>query len=223
MSKNTPKIPKALTTDFRKKVLLSFVGNLQSVWNLISKKKLEELHGILELKDYIKELENVVYEKTYVLGSMEGYTNKLKCLKFNLRHNGVVLFSSYFPEELSTLSSEDLGKNWTEDLENEERNYYPLHKLVEENEKKKIMLSATTTNITATKDFSEISTIVDNYQKNIIPGVFGNAKMRSMLKCRFCGPSAYVDAKTKQTRSADEGETVFAECTKCRRKWKLSS
>jgi DNA-directed RNA polymerase subunit M/transcription elongation factor TFIIS len=42
------------------------------------------------------------------------------------------------------------------------------------------------------------------------------------IKCKFCG-KGNVESTTKQTRSADEGSTVFLMCsnTKCRKRWKM--
>jgi len=42
------------------------------------------------------------------------------------------------------------------------------------------------------------------------------------IKCRFCG-KGNVEFTTKQTRSADEGSTVFLNCSnpKCKKRWKM--
>lgn len=37
--------------------------------------------------------------------------------------------------------------------------------------------------------------------------------------CRNCHTNEYIDTEVKQTRSADEGSTVFLKCTKCGAKW----
>ncbi len=41
----------------------------------------------------------------------------------------------------------------------------------------------------------------------------------SLLKCRKCGKRK-VEHYTKQTRSADEPETIFARCTLCNYRWR---
>lgn len=42
------------------------------------------------------------------------------------------------------------------------------------------------------------------------------------IVCRFCGQQS-IEFTTKQTRSADEGSTVFVMCTnpKCKKRWKM--
>jgi len=43
-------------------------------------------------------------------------------------------------------------------------------------------------------------------------------KFEAIVKCRRCG-SAEVSWEEKQTRSADEGGTVFCICTACKNRW----
>jgi DNA-directed RNA polymerase subunit M/transcription elongation factor TFIIS len=45
---------------------------------------------------------------------------------------------------------------------------------------------------------------------------------RQCIICRFCGQQS-IEFTTKQTRSADEGSTVFFMCTnsKCKKRWKM--
>ena len=42
----------------------------------------------------------------------------------------------------------------------------------------------------------------------------------SIVRCRRCG-SGEVTWEEKQTRSADEGATVFCACTVCKNRWVL--
>lgn len=42
----------------------------------------------------------------------------------------------------------------------------------------------------------------------------------STIKCKKCGHDQ-VEWYTKQTRSADEGSTVFCTCKKCKARWKM--
>ncbi len=45
-----------------------------------------------------------------------------------------------------------------------------------------------------------------------------DATFASIVRCRKCG-SNDVSWEEKQTRSADEGATVFVTCTKCKHRW----
>lgn len=43
----------------------------------------------------------------------------------------------------------------------------------------------------------------------------------SILKCRACG-SSDIAWSQKQTRGADESSTIFCQCQKCSKRWRLS-
>lgn len=60
-------------------------------------------------------------------------------------------------------------------------------------------------------EFIFITNINEIYKKNII---------ESNLICTKCS-SKKIYAQTKQTRSSDEGETLFAICMDCKNKWTI--
>ncbi|KEG08986.1 DNA-directed RNA polymerase [Trypanosoma grayi] len=41
--------------------------------------------------------------------------------------------------------------------------------------------------------------------------------------CESCGVHRHCKVFARQTRSADEGQTIFYQCTKCRAEWQLNS
>lgn len=230
MAKQLPKTPKALSADYRKKIVLALTEALEDVWDEIPESELAS-HGILKLSDYLKQVEINTYEKRYALGSLEDYRNKIRSIKFNLKHNGIILFSKYSPDELVDVPPNELGAGWAgyvgsgEKKSNSDKDIYaPVCKILSEESKKEATRITASNAATAAgsgiRDSSEISGILEDYQKNIIPKVLGHVKIQSMILCRYCGPSAYVETFSKQTRSADEGETTFANCTKCKRKWR---
>lgn len=50
----------------------------------------------------------------------------------------------------------------------------------------------------------------------------GLSPAENCVSCRYCGKQ-WIDFTTKQTRSADEGSTVFLSCSnvKCQKRWKM--
>lgn len=46
-------------------------------------------------------------------------------------------------------------------------------------------------------------------------------KFQAIVRCRRCGSEEIV-WEEKQTRSADEGATIFAACVKCKNRWVMS-
>lgn len=63
------------------------------------------------------------------------------------------------------------------------------------------------------------------YYKSIL--LEGEAGVKSLnngaevLRCSHCKSGSYVAIELKQTRSADEGMSVFARCEKCKRRWRM--
>lgn len=63
------------------------------------------------------------------------------------------------------------------------------------------------------------------YYKSILAE--GEAGVKSLnngaevLRCSHCKTGSYVAIELKQTRSADEGMSVFARCEKCKRRWRM--
>ena len=49
---------------------------------------------------------------------------------------------------------------------------------------------------------------------------FGDLESRT-IQCRRCGPKSKVTWEIKQTRSADEGSTIFCVCLGCQTRWKM--
>jgi DNA-directed RNA polymerase subunit M/transcription elongation factor TFIIS len=199
MSKYLVKVPKALVPEYRKKVVsILCAPEIEEEWLL------KNGSSTRKFKEYIEKLESLTHDQKHLLGSLEDYRNKIKDLKFNLKHNGRNLFN-YSPEDLIEV-----------DLANEpsslkKSNYEPLSKIIARSKSNK-----------AEENYgdSDVPSIVDRFKKVVIPNVFGSSKATSMIHCRYCGPSAYVETFSKQTRGADEGETTFAECTTCGRKWR---
>ena len=58
---------------------------------------------------------------------------------------------------------------------------------------------------------------LQDYEAFIVKDIFGD----DGIKCRKCG--YIVEANSKQTRSADEGATVFISCSNCGTRFKMSS
>jgi DNA-directed RNA polymerase subunit M/transcription elongation factor TFIIS len=60
------------------------------------------------------------------------------------------------------------------------------------------------------------------YEALVTMGFAETSLTEAYLKCRFCGHGG-ITFTTKQTRSADEGSTVFAACSnsKCQKRWKM--
>ena len=60
------------------------------------------------------------------------------------------------------------------------------------------------------------------YDALVTMGFAETSLTEAYLKCRFCGHGG-ITFTTKQTRSADEGSTVFAACSnsKCQKRWKM--
>jgi DNA-directed RNA polymerase subunit M/transcription elongation factor TFIIS len=48
-----------------------------------------------------------------------------------------------------------------------------------------------------------------------------DVKFKAIVRCRKCG-SDEITWEEKQVRSADEGATIFAACSKCKNRWVLS-
>lgn len=223
MSKHLPKTSKALSNEYRKRIVEEIGNNLKNVWNdcKFSEEHVKKDKCFKSLNEYITQLEAKVYNRKYVLGSIDDYRLKIKTLQYNLQHNGLYLFTKYTPSELTILSATELGKN--ADLTNIQNisnsknvmSYSPIVVIVdvEPNEKgKKVKV----------RDAYEISSTLEDIETNILPKVLGIGKLKSMMSCNKCGPGAYVRTHGRQTRSADEGETTFCECTKCGTKWRQS-
>lgn len=49
---------------------------------------------------------------------------------------------------------------------------------------------------------------------------FGDQESKTVF-CKKCGTESDVEWNTKQTRSADEGSTIFCVCKKCKSRWKM--
>ena len=49
---------------------------------------------------------------------------------------------------------------------------------------------------------------------------FGDQSAKTIL-CRQCGKKGDVEWTTKQTRSADEGSTIFCVCNTCKARWRM--
>ena len=49
---------------------------------------------------------------------------------------------------------------------------------------------------------------------------FGDDKSKTIF-CRQCGVNSDVEWNIKQTRSADEGSTIFCVCKVCNTRWKM--
>jgi DNA-directed RNA polymerase subunit M/transcription elongation factor TFIIS len=200
MSKHLPKITKALTVEYRRNIVEKLIEQLREAW-------VET--GETTLANYITQLEICIYEKKYILGSLEDYRSKIRSLKFNLKYNGTTLFIKYSPDELIDLTSAELGA--TSSMATAAAVYNPIGQSSVEESKP----------IPKTRDAYEISSALEELDKNVLPNVLGlDKEKKSMLVCFKCGPSGYVKTHSRQTRSADEGETTFAECTKCGNKWK---
>jgi len=54
----------------------------------------------------------------------------------------------------------------------------------------------------------------------LLETTFGDEECRTVT-CRVCGVASKVDWEIKQTRSADEGSTIFCVCNKCKTRWKM--
>jgi DNA-directed RNA polymerase subunit M/transcription elongation factor TFIIS len=225
MSKNAPKTPKILSASYRKKIVDYFnVADIEKSWNVGGTDKAGGVSSkTTTFLNYIKKLENAIYDKKYSLGSLDEYRNKVESLKYNLRHNGVNLLLRYSPEELVDVSPHDLGASFTASSEQQQfqtkSSYDPLCLTVASLKIEERQSESESTS-TSKLDPTENASVVDHYRKKILPKVLGKVKLVSMLRCKHCGPSAYVESYSKQTRSADEGETTFANCTKCKRKWR---
>jgi DNA-directed RNA polymerase subunit M/transcription elongation factor TFIIS len=55
--------------------------------------------------------------------------------------------------------------------------------------------------------------------EQIISGAFVDKQVENGMKCKNCGKNTVTFIEV-QTRSADEGASVFYSCTNCHAKWK---
>jgi DNA-directed RNA polymerase subunit M/transcription elongation factor TFIIS len=198
---------KTLSIKDRKTITNKLIKDLSEFWGAGNK-------NFSNIKEYITVLEEHVYDRKYLTGSLEDYRNKIFSLKFNLENNGNFLFPKYSPSELLKLTTEELGIGY----ENKNKNYDPIVEI------KKSIASDLVENESKNKKKNayEILGTLDDLQKNILPKVLGDGPIKSIIRCSKCGPDAYVKTHSRQTRSADEGETTFAECTICGKTWKSS-
>ena len=44
---------------------------------------------------------------------------------------------------------------------------------------------------------------------------------KTLLTCQYCKQKGSVSWEAKQTRSADEGQTIFCQCSACGKRWKF--
>lgn len=107
MSK-TPKkiIPKPLSNQERNEYAYKMARALNQVWD----KAPNPNYNYID--DYIIDLEDIVYQYYYLLGSFDAYRSKCTDLIFNLRHNGQNLFAQYNPKQLSNLTSQELSQGY---------------------------------------------------------------------------------------------------------------
>ena len=60
---------------------------------------------------------------------------------------------------------------------------------------------------------------IDEVEKMILNATAGNKKEENGIKCKNCGKNTVTFLEV-QTRSADEGASVFYSCTNCLVQWK---
>ena len=60
---------------------------------------------------------------------------------------------------------------------------------------------------------------ITKYQ-NLVATMFDNTSNTSVLYCKYCKVGE-VEWSVKQTRSADEGSTVYCYCKGCRMRWRM--
>jgi len=63
-----------------------------------------------------------------------------------------------------------------------------------------------------TEDMQKYTTLLERQ--------FGDLESRT-IQCRRCGPKSKVTWEIKQTRSVDEGSTIFCVCLGCQTRWKM--
>src|SRR5207244_301334 len=68
--------------------------------------------------------------------------------------------------------------------------------------------------------FEIYTTTMKDLTKTVLVDTLG--EVESMCPCPKCGMAFGIDTDSKQTRKADEGQTVFFKCPKCNHGWKKS-
>ena len=69
------------------------------------------------------------------------------------------------------------------------------------------------------KNVDKHQALLDEYYA--LAALADSQSFSTIYVCKHCGPQAMVQWTCLQTRSADEGSTVFCLCTMCKRRWKL--
>jgi transcription elongation factor S-II len=118
------------------------------------------------------------------------YQQKTLQLLYNLRLNHKYLLAKYTPQELVLLDDTELAMGT--EYEN----------IMEENVRK----------------MQHLKQILENAEKSTV-SLVDTSNLPSLIVCRACH-SGEVVVIEKQTRSGDEGMTLFCTCKKCGNKWK---
>lgn len=231
MATNKNIIPKHLPVDKRNK----YVEKITIIINKKLRNKLPSKFKSININKYVSQLEDSVYKFFYLLGSATSYYNQLITLHFNLNNNAYYLIKNFTPEKLSRLTTYELGdqgdqsdqsdrdEDENENEKNEKINYYDPVIKFEKSEKLK------PDDNKKNEDASQHIQIVKNITRDSIDPLLvtidENGKLikpKSLEKCRRCNGKYEVNTIRKQTRSSDEGETVFCYC-ECGHNWKISN
>jgi DNA-directed RNA polymerase subunit M/transcription elongation factor TFIIS len=169
---------------------------------------------------YTTSLENEIYDRFFLLDCIDAYRHKTASLLFNLQHNGAHLFVAHTPNELVKLTDDELSTahpsvaglhEATAALEEgcTLQEYYPVC----------IARRLDSLQPRTLGQSNEIVTTLDELKKKI-PGALGLETRNTLLKCNRCPPGTIVEWFGKQSRGADEGETIRAICTGCGKRWR---
>ncbi len=212
---------KHLGAEHREKMVNGIKNGLEEVWKTVPKAELKLSHGITSLIFYATELERIIYDEKYLLQtSLYNYRMRIADLIYNLQNNGLRLFK-FSPQDLNKLNNSELssgyvvveteaGKKNKVKIQELTPSYSPIN-IIHQQELKKPIAKGSNHEIT--------SATLDDLKKNKLKEIVGESK--SMIPCRKCGPSALVLPTSRQTRSADEPETIFLYCTECHARWKI--
>lgn len=199
MSKTSKAIVKPLNIEYRIKCTKHLVEACKG-----------SLKGLKELKidesKYMDELETQVYNRCYLLGSLDAYKSTITSLLYNLRHNGLHLISKYKPAELVKVPVSELGHGIDS---KDESSYEPVatFTIVDKGDEKN------------KHEVYELNEVVNNLRQKVIPKAL-DVEGVSMYKCPKCKIGFVDSSNNRQTSSADEGMTVTAECKNCGHQWK---
>jgi DNA-directed RNA polymerase subunit M/transcription elongation factor TFIIS len=143
---------------------------------------------------YASKLEHSIYRQSN--RDAELYRSKVLQLMGALKHNGVYLLSQhYLPHQLIVLDDESLVEGT--EVAREKQEYLDTVRMGE------IMVDHILHN-------SAVDTMVKNNKQDI-----------DGSRCRKCKAINSIVVDTQQTRGADEGMTVFYECTNCGLRWTM--